>query len=291
MKQLRIALVGAMIIGSFLWPRERLYADWFNVISGSVHTNTLLDSNIPGNSEYFSIDESSTGLRIGDSGVITHDDASPDVGNGSETPDISGGSGMDWVFQSGAFPRMGNQYGYAYYSSTLAPQIPLPNNMLNGTCANMQPPGIYFRNAGTFSINCPLPQVPLQSGKYIFLFSGNVNIRTPIHLPNQDDFVAIIAGRDIVVQNIGVTSMNNPALQGVYIADRQFETSNGNDTLYMEGAFIAWDSNNSGRSFILRRDDGSPNDEKEVFIFRPELLFALPDAMKRENSAWEEVSP
>ena len=73
--------IAVVCIITLALPLRPLYADWFHVISGDVHTNTLLDSNIPGNSEYFSISDNSSGLSIGDSGVITHDDASPDVGD------------------------------------------------------------------------------------------------------------------------------------------------------------------------------------------------------------------
>jgi len=284
--------IAVVCIITLALPLRPLYADWFHVISGDVHTNTLLDSNIPGNSEYFSISDNSSGLSIGDSGVITHDDASPDVGDGSETPDINGGSGDDWVFQSGSYPRTGNQYGYSYYFNLLTNRVPLPDNMLSGTCANMQSPGVYYQNTNSFTIDCPFPRVPLQQGKYTFLFSGDVTIRSHMQLQNQDDFVTVIAGGNIIIpDSMDPSTINDPALQGLYIADRQFQTESGDDDVYMEGIFIAWDSANTGQSFVLRRDDGNPDDAKEIFVHRPELLFSFPPELKRSNVSWEEVSP
>lgn len=270
--------------------KTALYASWFQTISGDVHSNSSLDTGIPGAvSEFVSLEDLSSGLAIGDSGLLSHDDAGPNVSRGSETPELSGDVGTDWVVQSGGYPRDGSKYSYSYYDSLFTNKTNLATypNLIEGTCSQIAPEGVYY-HTGDLAITCPLT---LPSGSYLFLVNGDLDIQAPIKLTNDSDFIGFIVNGTITVwSSVGGGSITDADIQGLYMTDQQFVVRPDASQLFLEGIFIAWDDAGVGQGFNLGRV-GIPDEKKEVFIFRPELLFYMPREMWESSISWEEVAP
>jgi hypothetical protein len=78
------------------------------------------------------------------------------------------------------------------------------------------------------------------------------------------------------------------AVQGIYITSPAgtFATGTGAVRFIGTGTFVAG-------NFTLQRDLGDLNTStsSELFVYNPQLLFTMPEAMKKMSVSWTEVAP
>lgn len=128
----------------------------------------------------------------------------------------------------------------------------------------------------------------------IFIIDGNLTIGGSINVTG-NGFVSFIVGGDITVDpTVGVAYTSSaPVVEGVYIARGTIHTgkstSVGNERFVGKGIFVA------GNTFALERslDTISHNQDTsaEFFIYNPQFLITMPDAMRETNVTWKEVAP
>ncbi len=118
----------------------------------------------------------------------------------------------------------------------------------------------------------------------VLFVNGNVTIHSNITIAS-GGFFAIVANGNITLDP-AVTE-----LQGIYIASNAtnnavFSSGSGSTQLVVTGSVIA-------DNFALERDLVSLNATTpgEIFLFNPQLLFTMPDAMKETPYIWQEVAP
>ena len=136
------------------------------------------------------------------------------------------------------------------------------------------------------SLITPRTQITIPGDRKEVLFvNGDVKINGNI-VVDPGGFLSIIVHGNITVDPSVTT------VQGIIIAANQdhtatFSTEIGSDQLVVTGSVIA-------DNFSLLRDLGSTINSTtpaEQFIFNPELLFTMPDAMKEIPYIWQEVAP
>ena len=131
--------------------------------------------------------------------------------------------------------------------------------------------------AGDASLTLSGPITIAPGGFLAFIVNGNIS-------------VAPAVGVDCA-PSPGVCG-STPVLEGVYVADGTFQTGTSSvstaERLVAKGMFIAGD-------FLLQRDLDSVgqniNYAAELFLYNPQLLFTMPEAMKDLPITWEEVAP
>lgn len=153
--------------------------------------------------------------------------------------------------------------------------------------------GTYFVD-GDLSINTADWNVT--SGESIVVFvDGNLTINRRVNLSGSGFVAFIVNGNISVDPSVGVAySSSTPVLEGVYITSPTGTFSTGASTtpgaerFVGEGMFIAGDTN-------LQRDLDSVGQNNttsaELFIYNPQLLITMPEAMKDVPVAWQEVAP
>lgn len=126
----------------------------------------------------------------------------------------------------------------------------------------------------------------------MFLVDGNLTINGRINLSGSGVAVFIVRGNITVSPAVGVSKTSTtPVLEGIYLSNGTFKTGQstnpGTEKLVAEGMFIA-------NAFLLERDLGDSNNTfypAELFIYNPQLLLTMPQAMKETAIVWEEVAP
>ena len=121
------------------------------------------------------------------------------------------------------------------------------------------------------------------SEKYVIFVDGNLTINQNITVANGGYLMFIVSG-DIAVEAAVAT------MQGIYLTSGVFTTEkvvSGTDVrLVVSGSVVAW----GGVS--LNRDLGSLGNSvpAEQFVYRPDLLMAMPKKVKTFVMQWQEVT-
>ena len=131
------------------------------------------------------------------------------------------------------------------------------------------------------------------NGNYVFIVNGNLTIAGTITITGTG-FVSFIVNGDITIAPAvgGLYTSSTPVVEGVYITSpgHTFSTgvgSTGHERFVGRGIFIAG-------NFLLQRDigtAGNPTISSELFIYNPQLLLRMPEAMKQMSVSWQEVAP
>jgi hypothetical protein len=116
----------------------------------------------------------------------------------------------------------------------------------------------------------------------IFIVDGNLTITGNITVA-AGGFAAFIVRGTITLDPLV------SAVQGIYITSPAgtFATGTGNVRFIGTGTFVAG-------NFTLQRDLGdvdNPTTSSELFVYNPQLLFTMPEAMKKLSVSWTEVAP
>jgi hypothetical protein len=130
--------------------------------------------------------------------------------------------------------------------------------------------------------------------KLIFIVNGNLTIGEKINLVGSGFAAFIVNGNITVASTVGVPYTSDaPVVEGIYITapSKSFITNTGSAPATARfvgrGMFVAGD-------FTLGRDvgdAGNTTDASELFIYNPQLLLTMPEAMKKLSVSWQEVAP
>ncbi len=253
---------------------------WYQTSGGDVYVLGQFKSYIPSvtSPRYFS-----TVGAGGFPGIMTY----------SSTYDFDSGTGLGESYVSSKNWLANDTYGIinlydAFYRRFGSPTASTTgfNAVSGGKPAN----GVYYVNGDAIIDN---PWNVGNNDSVIIIVNGTLSIRKAITLTGSGNgFMAFIAKNGISVDaTVGVNSgSTNSSIDGVYITSGTFDTgvgNGGNERLIGKGMYIA-------NSFILRRTLGSGNDPTTpatTFIYYPQFLLTMPDAMKEVATFWQEVAP
>ncbi len=127
----------------------------------------------------------------------------------------------------------------------------------------------------------------------VFIIDGNLNIAGNIRITGTG-FVTFIVRNNITVDpSVGdAYNSTTPNVEGIYISGGTLNTGlstvAGKERFVGKGIFIA-DNFTLGRSFesIGHNKDNAA----QLFIYNPNLVWLMPDAMKEVGTTWQEVEP
>jgi hypothetical protein len=191
-------------------------------------------------------------------------------------------------------------YNSAYYLNAI------PANIIPAIVPVNSEPGSYFTSGGTadsngyywyeydgtatgldFNISSA---VSLGTRKVILIVKGaNLNIGGNINLTKGSGFFLTVSTKNIVVAStVGGGGAAN--LEGIYVADGQFQTGTSATQLWIRGTVAAYGDG----GLNLQRDLGSagnPTTPAELFEYAPDQEILFPAKLSRYPSNWREVAP
>lgn len=250
------------------------------ISNGSVTSLIPTTCTLPGCNPIFDLDGTGTFPGVIMAGGST--DFSAGVGNGTV-------SSKNWQANT---TYQGKTYNYDYFENLIPTDItfnPVSGSVNGGTFASggTQSRGfVWYKATGDLTINS---QVNLNGSRKVILLvdGGNLNIQGNINIQakGQGFFSAIVSGNINI--DPSVTHPNQPALEGIFMADGQINTGAGSNKLYARGSYVGWGGVN------LQRDLGASNATApaEYFEYAPELVFTFPSSLTRNRIVWREVAP
>lgn len=272
---------------------------WFQAMGGSVGAEAgsglALSSQVPPSCTGSCVPQvirlNSSGTADSDGYAVTGEggtiDTSTDVGeqldNLRTTPDVYAQSGR-------VAPREGYAYFYRLYSMGVSPQSDFSNlddiQKPTGAPINTDREA-YFAN-GNARISAPWSVGSTDS--IVVFVNGNLTIANTVDV-QPGGFVAFIVAGSITIDPVvgtATATSTTQQVEGVYIADGVLWTGESSLKFVGGGVFAGW----SG--VILQRNYGDSLNNTapaELFIARPDIVFATPDRMRDPNYQWLEVAP
>ncbi len=137
------------------------------------------------------------------------------------------------------------------------------------------------------------------AGENIVVFvDGDLNIRNDIQVA-EGGFLGFMVSGDITIdQNVCQPNhlSKEPVVEGIYLADGVFTVEsrpNGDCKFVGGGVFVGWSGVDLQRDFRNAGNQETWNGQAptELFIYRPDLVFNMPDRMSRPLYQWQEVAP
>ncbi|MEK7521633.1 MAG: hypothetical protein AAB599_02415, partial [Patescibacteria group bacterium] len=190
----------------------------------------------------------------------------------------------------------GDVYNYAYFYRRIPTSgvVNISGSINGGDLVSQanQSPYTWFYSNGDLTI---ASQVNLGNRKAIIFVNGNLNIQGRVNISKGDGFFAAIVSGDINI-NPGVSHPNQPAIEGIYLADQSIRTGTSSPSadspLYVRGSLVAGSSVNLQRDLDPGKTTGANEKEPSEFIeYAPDLILNLPPQLMRDNPVWEEVAP
>lgn len=264
---------------------------WMQAVEGDVYAASTMYSPIQVGAapRYFSRDGSG-----GTPGIITYG-ANYDFDSDGASLGEAYSSSQGWLANE-SYPTT-NYYAIMYHrfgSPTSAdysgPTTLSQSNTVLGAPANGS---AYYVN-GDLTIDTADWLIGANESK-VFLVNGNLAINRKITI-TPGGFVAFIVNGNITVDSsVGVTFASSvPVVEGIYITSPGGTFTTSPSTTAAARRFVGKGTFVAG-SFDLQRDldPDTANDTTaaELFIYNPELLIHMPDAMKDQPISWEEVAP
>lgn len=256
---------------------------WAQAQGGDVYAATTLRSYIPSGATPRQFVTDGTG---GSPGTITYGtsyDFSSDVGSTGQSYSSSTG----WLVNEAYTATDYYQLLYNRFGSPAATHT-------GATTFNSKPAsGTYMVN-GNLTINSA--DWTVTNGQSIVVFvNGNLTVNRRINLTGTGFVAFVVNGNITISPNVGVApSSSTSVLEGIYITtptgtfNSGTSTNVGTERLVAEGIFVAG-------FFTLGRDLDSTasniSTSAELFIYNPQLLVTMPDAMRDLPVTWQEVAP
>jgi len=117
----------------------------------------------------------------------------------------------------------------------------------------------------------------------IFIPAGDLIINAPVKV-EETAFLLFVVKRDIYVSSELGGTVEDPDLEGIYIAQRRFITESagvGADTqLFAAGTFVSYGG------FKLNRILDDNSEPAEIFIYRPDLTVNTPKPLTEKDFVW-----
>ena len=119
---------------------------------------------------------------------------------------------------------------------------------------------------------------------------ADVSIKGNINLTKGSGFFLLVAKNIIVDPGVGGAG---PNLEGIYVADGQFQTGVAATQLWVRGTTVAYDTAKTGTGIMLQRDLAGLNSTTpaELFEYAPDLELLFPEQISARTVNWQEVAP
>ncbi len=154
----------------------------------------------------------------------------------------------------------------------------------------------WYRYDGSSGLDLSISSNANLGSRKVVLLVANADLYVggKINLTDGEGFFAAIVGRDgdgnkgnvIVDPAVGGTADGVPELEGLFVADSEFGTGEGNSQLHVRGSVAGL----SG--ILLQRDlDDDSQTPAEYFEYAPDLILNIPSSLRTSGYAWREVAP
>jgi hypothetical protein len=258
-----------------------LIGSWWQVIGGNVTSGQSIRSLIPAALPYLVKNPTagSPGVVVYGTGLGSSYDFLAGIGTGQP-------SSANWLVSSPITPP---KYNYDYALSLLSSTWPF-NNINSGTDMNGN---VTVASDGYkyFKANSDLTIGNTQNinDKVVLFVDGDLTINSRINLSGSNSFFMAIVSGDINIEPslTGTSSGSNPAIEGYFLTDGNFNTGSSNNRLVVAGSVVALGG------IGLDRDLGGNNSNTPAEEFRelPRLQLLFPSSLTRDIVIWEEVAP
>lgn len=186
----------------------------------------------------------------------------------------------------------GTDYNYNYFRNLIPSDTVITTLGSNITNAALQTgvlsKGYYwFRVNGNATIS---DNITIAGNRRVVLLveGGNLSINGRINVPNpENNFFMTMVNGDIQISPTLTGAGINPAIEGLYMADNQFSTGNGNQQLRMRGCFGGFGGFNLGRDV----GNSNSNTPAEIIEHDPRYLPKFPPVLNKDTIIWREVAP
>lgn len=227
---------------------------------------------------------------------------------GTDAYTISGGGSIDTTFdttsdltdlrQDGSTAHIasttlkGAREDYQYWTTQYSMGASPTTDPLDGTKPTSAPLNgrAYYVN-GDFTTNSAWA-IAAGESKVIFV-NGNLTVNQPITVAEGGFLAFIVKGNITFGDTVGQASTTSvtPVVEGVYIANQQIivaSNSTGDLKFVGAGMFIGWGGVQLNRQFTPTSDNNTaPTD---LFIYRPDFIFTLPQRMSKPATLWQETN-
>ena len=131
--------------------------------------------------------------------------------------------------------------------------------------------------------------------KLIMVITGDLTIEGTITTTGSGIAVFIVNGNITVSSDVGVPSdSETPVLMGIYVTSPTGTFSTGLSTVSQKERFVGKGTFVAG-TFLLQRDlesvGANNTTAAELFLYDPQIVLTMPDAMKDYPILWKEVAP
>lgn len=177
----------------------------------------------------------------------------------------------------------------APFNNLLAVTQPV-SNCTESTCSPYYVVGD-MTTSGTWSVGA--------NERVVIFVDGNLTLGGRVNITSNGFIAFIVNGTITVADTVGTTaSSTTPVIEGIYIATTagQAGSINTGNSLAAATARFVGQGMFIANGFLLQRDlegfgTGNTGNAAELFIYNPQLLLTMPDAMKELSVTWQEVSP
>lgn len=298
-------------VNYFLLPENLLTASWWQVQGGSAYAGRTA-----GISVYSPTPDTSTCSGASCSPYVSAFDATDEplsaglVVTGGGAIDSQRETGNQQTFVTEQSPqlfvtgtstsRFQEKYEYFYRKFSFQNL-----NQAAVTPATL-PAGQAYFYSGTLTLT---EQWNIAAGENVIIFvdgdliiADNSNVNTLITVEDGGFFALIVSGDITIHENVGNDTFadTTPNLEGVYIADGTITTASrgsaagGDDRFVGAGSFIGWTGVNLERDFSSDADTSrllnSQTTPSELFIYRPDFVKNIPEAMMSPRYIWQETN-
>jgi hypothetical protein len=258
---------------------------WMQTNGGDVYAQTTLRSYIPPAAvpRYFSLDGAG-----GSPGIVQY--------GTSYDFDSAAGFGEQYVSSMGYLANDTNlqtDYYAVMYKRFGSPATP---DYAGGTTLNTQLAGRATPYYAGGDLTIDGADWSVGTGQSIVvLVNGDLRINKQIRITGSGFVAFIVKGNIIVNPTVGgVWNSSIPVLEGIYITSPSGIFSTGNSTTAGAERFVGRGTFIAGGFALQRSLDSVSADthtSAELFIYNPQLLLTMPDAMRDMPITWQEVAP
>jgi hypothetical protein len=194
-------------------------------------------------------------------------------------------------------------FDYAYFSNqipddiTPTPLTPTPTAADLTTGGEFKYGYYWYKYDGLLNSNqsLTLPTINISNpdlDRKVILLVDNADLLLDgnITLTDGHGFFAVIVNGNIVVDPL-VGGGTEPNLEGIYVADTEFQTGVGNLKLWVRGSVVGY----SGLKGVnMQRDLGDAingDESSELFEYAPDQILMFPSTLGVRKINWKEVAP
>jgi len=250
---------------------------WFQTQGGDIYAGDQIQSSIPATC----IEEDNCFPILSLNSLDTANQPGSVSWGGEDNPQLADGtvSSANWQAQTGAY--QGLRADYTFFRKHLGSQFE-EEKMESGAY-----PGSGFWLTDPEKTGDPLTiggdgwNIP-NDHQVVIVHKGDIKIQTDINITGTTNASLLMIASGTITFTGQVTSA-----MGVYIADNIIVQDDGdtNQQFIGQGSFIGWESISLNRNLDFE-NNLQPG---ELFIYKPEFIYYLPDKVKRPLYDWHEV--